>query len=150
MNSEQDRTQRDLDLVLKWILWRSGWSAETKPNVPWQELPDYSDQPLVRGLVEDFFGLKIKGGGILHGGGCCDVTIDPRLVADTGSELHRLDGSNGNKLFPIGETHQGSGVLLIDENGALYWWGESNRLLLLGMSFESGLKRLLVSPLRHG
>jgi hypothetical protein len=149
MTSEQNRPRRNLGLALKWILWRSGWRAENRQPVPWKELPDYSGYPVVRSIVEDFFDLKISGNGMLRGGGCCDVNIDPRLVADIGSELLRLDGLNGNKLFPIGETHQGRGVLLVDASGALYWWGESNKLLPLGMSFEKGLKRLLVAPLHH-
>ena len=146
MNPQQSSPQRHFDLLLKWILWRSGWNADSKRNIPWSELPDYSDYPAVRSVVEDFFGLKIKGNGILRGGGCCDVSIDPRLVVRVESDLRRLEDLNGKKLFPIGETHQGSGVLLVDESGASYWLGESDSLLPLGMSFEKGLKSLLVNP----
>lgn len=144
MNHDQSSPHRHLNWLLQWILWRSGWNADTKRGIPWGELPDYSDYPVVRSLVEDFFGLKIKGNGILRGGGCCDVSIDPRLVVHVESELQKLEDSSGMKLFPIGETHQGSGVLLVDVSGATYWWGESNMPLPLGMSFEEGLQKLLL------
>lgn len=130
--------------LLRILLSFAGWKPCSANTVPWQLFKEFERTALAEQVVGKYYGLKIRGNGVLRGGGACDINIDPALAIGLGSELKQLGARYGKAFFPLGRVHDGLGLLLLAEDGAVYLWGDVAHPLLLGATCEDALLKLML------
>ena len=131
------------ELLLKagWFEGRqwSGLSQVIGPDVP----------DAARCILAEFGWLRMGkvGPGLEHA--TSDLDLDPTKgdsIADS-AELQQWCKANEKTVFPLGEAHRGQGVLLVDESGNIYLYGEG--LFLVARNFDDALEVLLMGHHTH-
>ncbi|AMV22363.1 hypothetical protein VT03_31000 [Planctomyces sp. SH-PL14] len=97
--------------------------------------------PLARSILIQFDGLQIGTSGAGVDCAASDIKFDSWPVYDSASEMEELCAANGKLFCPLGYCHCDHGLVVIDEEGKVFTFYDSLRLM--GSSFEEGIQNIL-------